>query len=168
MKKYLFLLLVAAVAMTPSCRKMADEARENVKLEAIESIKLRGLSAVDATVRIKNDTDYTLALNSANVTLYYGDDAVARATLSEGVELAGHTTASLHTSWRLKILSPLTLYVVARKALAGDISQMTLSGTVEGRGGPMPVKISREKMPLSEFLDIFGLTMDDLKRNLTL
>jgi hypothetical protein len=41
-----------------------------------------------------------------------------------------------------------------------------VSYAVEGRGGPAPVKISRERMPLSDFLNTFGLTIEDVKKQL--
>ena len=48
----------------------------------------------------------------------------------------------------------------------GDLSQVEVSYAVEGRGGPAPVKISRERMPLSDFLNTFGLTIEDVKKQL--
>ena len=41
-----------------------------------------------------------------------------------------------------------------------------VSFAIEGRGGPARVKISREMMPLSEFLNIFGLSLQDVKNYL--
>ena len=37
---------------------------------------------------------------------------------------------------------------------------------LEGRGGPAPVKISRDRMPLSDFLNTLGLTLQDVKNKL--
>jgi DNA-nicking Smr family endonuclease len=56
--------------------------------------------------------------------------------------------------------------VLARKVKSGDLSQVEVSYAVEGRGGPAPVKISRERMPLSDFLNTFGLTIEDVKKQL--
>ncbi len=50
----------------------------------------------------------------------------------------------------------LALYVLARKVKSGDLSQVEVSYAVEGRGGPAPVKISRERMPLSDFFVHLG------------
>ena len=63
-------------------------------------------------------------------------------------------------------LGALALYVLARKVKSGDLSQVEVSYAVEGRGGPAPVKISRERMPLSDFLNTFGLTLQDVKNKL--
>ena len=63
-------------------------------------------------------------------------------------------------------LGALALYVLARKVKSGDLSQVEVSYAVEGRGGPAPVKISRERMPLSDFLNTFGLTIEDVKKQL--
>ena len=66
----------------------------------------------------------------------------------------------------LQHLGALALYVLARKVKSGDLSQVEVSYAVEGRGGPAPVKISRERMPLSDFLNTFGLTIEDVKKQL--
>ena len=76
------------------------------------------------------------------------------------------TTDSFRTLWQLKISDPLALYVLARKVKSGDLSQVEVSYAVEGCGGPAPVKISRERMPLSDFLNTFGLTIEDVKKQL--
>ena len=39
---------------------------------------------------------------------------------------------------------------------------------IEGRGGPAPLRFSREKMPLSEFLTTFGLSVQDVQNYLKL
>ena len=86
--------------------------------------------------------------------------------LREAVEVPRRTTDSFRTLWQLKISDPLALYVLARKVKSGDLSQVEVSYAVEGRGGPAPVKISRERMPLSDFLNIFGLSLQDVKNYL--
>ena len=50
--------------------------------------------------------------------------------------------------------------------MMGTSRQVEVSYAVEGRGGPAPVKISRERMPLSDFLNTFGLTIEDVKKQL--
>ena len=44
--------------------------------------------------------------------------------------------------------------------------EVGIAYALEGRGGPAPVKISRDRMPLSDFLNTFGLTLQDVKNKL--
>ena len=55
---------------------------------------------------------------------------------------------------RLLLSTLFTLFAVA------------VSFAVEGRGGPASVKNSEEMVPLSEFLNIFGLSLQDVKNYL--
>ena len=51
---------------------------------------------------------------------------------------------------------------------AGELDRIALSFEIEGRGGPAPLRFSREKMPLSEFLTTFGLSVQDVQNYLKL
>ena len=55
---------------------------------------------------------------------------------------------------------------MTKKIREDDISKIGVSFAIEGRGGPARIKISREMMPLSEFLNIFGLSLNDVKNYL--
>lgn len=167
MKRYvLLLLLVWAVLPMTSCRRAIEKARENIRFEGVEKVEPQGLTGVDVFLRIDNGTGYKLVLNDAHMEVFYAGSRVATVLLREGVEVQRHTTASVPTRWQLKISDPLALYVMMRKLRAGDPSRIDVSFAAEGRGGPAPVKIEREKMPLTEFLHTFGLTFEDVKNYL--
>ena len=167
MKKYLLYTLLLAVALTAgSCRRAVERVQRKIRLEAVEQIERQGVTGARVVVRVKNDSRYNLALSSAELGLYYGNACVGWIVLSEPVALARRTTKPIVTSWRLKISDPLSLYLLARSVKKGDYAQVGISCAVEGRGGPAPVKFSLEKMPLSEFLNTFGLTIQDVENYL--
>lgn len=159
----IFLLLLGAAVSMTSCRRAVEKARRNIRFEGIERVERQGLTGAEVVVRVKNDTGYKLELDAAKVDIYYAGGRVGTVLLREPVVVPRRTTDSFRTLWRLKISDPLALYVLAKKVRSGDISQVTLSVAVEGRGGPAPVKFSRERVPLSEFLNTFGLTLQDVK-----
>ena len=164
MRKYLLYALLFAVALSAgSCRRAVEKAQRNIRFEGIEKVERQGLTGAEVVVRVMNDTGYKLVLDAAQVDIYYGGGRVATVVLREAVEVPRRTTDSFRTLWRLKISDPLALYMLAKKVQSGDLSQVGVSYAVEGRGGPAPVKISRERMPLSDFLNIFGLTIQDVK-----
>lgn len=165
MKKILiYFLLLAAVLPMSSCRRAAEKAREKIRVEAVEKVDRHGLSGVDLTLRVNNGSGYKLSLKEARLELFYAGSEVAAVTLREGVEIPRRTVQSVTLQWRIRISDPLALYVLSQKAGQGDLSQVFVSFSVDGRGGPAKVNISREMMPLPEFLNIFGLSLDDVKK----
>ena len=159
-------LLLLAVILSTSCRKAVEKAQRNIRFEGIEKIERQGLIGAEMVVRVMNDTGYKLQLNMAEIDIYYSESRVGTIVLREPVEVPRRTTDSFRTLWRLKISDPMALYVLLRKVEAGDLSQVGVAYALEGRGGPAPVKISRDRMPLSDFLNTFGLTLQDVKNQL--
>lgn len=164
MKKTGLLVLVAALCIVlPSCRRMAEKTREKIRVEAVERVEPQGFSGIEVVVRVVNDTRYRLLLERASFDLYAGANCVCGAVLAEPAEVARRTTASVATQWRLRIVDPLALYALVRRVRRNDLEQVNVSFSVEGHGGPASVNFSREKMPLSEFLNIFDLDLRELK-----
>ena len=159
-------LLLLAVILSTSCRKAVEKAQRNIRFEGIEKIERQGLTGAEMVVRVMNDTGYKLQLNMAEIDIYYSESRVGTIVLREPVEVPRRTTDSFRTLWRLKISDPMALYVLLRKVEAGDLSQVGIAYALEGRGGPAPVNISRDRMPLSDFLNTFGLTLQDVKNQL--
>ena len=161
-----YVLLLAVAVSLSSCRRAVEKARRNIRFEGIERVERQGLTGAEVVVRVMNDTGYKLVLDAAEMGVYYAGGRVGTVVLREAVEVPRRTTDSFRTLWQLKISDPLALYVLARKVKSGYLSQVEVSYAVEGRGGPAPVKISRERMPLSDFLNTFGLTIEDVKKQL--
>ena len=161
-----YVLLLAVAVSLSSCRRAVEKARRNIRFEGIERVERQGLTGAEGVVRVMNDTGYKLVLDAAEMGVYYAGGRVGTVVLREAVEVPRRTTDSFRTLWQLKISDPLALYVLARKVKSGDLSQGEVSYAVEGRGGPAHEKISRERMPLSDFLNTFGLTIEDVKKQL--
>ena len=163
MRQILTWLLLLGVALSAgSCRRAVEKVASKIRFEGIERVERQGLTGAEVVVRVDNGSAYRLTLSSAEIGIYYADACVGTVVLCEPVEIERRTEASLTTRWRLRISDPLTLLLLARDAAAGTYDRISLSCQAEGRGGPAPVKFSREKMPLSEFLNTFGLRPEDL------
>lgn len=167
MRRFLLLMLLSAAALSfASCRRAAERAREKIRLEAVERVTPRGLSGFDATLRVANGSGHRLVLESAEFDLYYQGSRAGGVTLREAVEVPKRTTLSVETRWRLRIADPLACYALVRRLRADDPSQICVSYDVRGRGGPVPVHLADEMVPLPQFLRMFGLTIEDLKNYL--
>lgn len=163
MNRILFYALLAIVALTMgSCRRAAEKARQNIRVEAVENFTQHGLAGADLTLRVMNNTGYRLALEHAELDLYYGESRVGSISLREGVEVPKRTTGSVTMRWALTIDDPLALYVLSKKLKEGDLSQLRVSYRIDAKGGPKRINISREMATLPEFLNTFGLSMDNV------
>jgi len=160
------ILLLGVVLPLGSCRRMAEKAQRNIRLEAVEKARRQGLSGAEIVLRVKNGTGHKLKLEKASLTVYYAGGVVTKVALREPAEAPRRATASVTTLWRIRTSDPMALHVMTKKIREDDISKIGISFAVEGRGGPARVKISREMMPLSEFLNIFGLSLNDVKNYL--
>lgn len=166
-QKWLPALMILAVALSAgSCRRAVEKAADKVRFLGVEKVERQGLTGAEVVVRIDNGSGYNLTLSSAEIGIYYGNSRVGTVVLRDPVTVPRRTLQSFATRWRLQISDPLALYLLARKARAGEFGQVFVSCAVEGRGGPAPVKFSREKMPLSDFLNTFGLSIQDVENYL--
>ncbi len=78
------------------------------------------------------------------------------------------TTQSVTTRWKFRIDNPLALYALSRKLRQDDFTEVEVGFRIRGRGGPAAVNIREERMPLPDFLRIFGADTADLKTYLNL
>ncbi|MDE7305233.1 MAG: LEA type 2 family protein [Alistipes sp.] len=146
-----------------SCRRAADKARRNIRVERIEQIEMRGTGGCDIVLEVRNDTRYKLSLNSASFDFFYGSARVVTVALREPVEVPRRGVHRVVTPWKWRIGDPLALYAFSRRLGQDDFSGIAVSCSVAGRGGPVPFLFERERMPLPEFLAAFGLTAQDVK-----
>lgn len=162
-KRGVMALMLFAVALSAgSCRRAVEKAADKIRFLGVEKCERQGLTGAEVVVRIDNGSAYNLSLSSAEIGIYYGDSRVGTVVLCDPVAVPRRTALSVATRWRLQISDPLALYLLARKVKAGDFGQVFVSCAVEGRGGPAPVKFLREKMPLSDFLNTFGLSIQNV------
>ncbi len=161
---YLSALLFLALTMG-SCRRAAENAARKIRIEAIEQITPKGLNGADVILRVANGTRHKLVLTKAVFEFYYRQDKAMSIRLHESVEIGKRTTESIMTRWKIRIDDPLIVLLLGRDLETDEPSQIFVSYSVEGRGGPASVNIAREKVPLSDFLTTFGVTLQDVKNH---
>lgn len=157
----LILSLFLCVGMT-SCRRAAEKAREQIRIEAVE---MRGFAGLDLVLRVRNDTGYKLKMEKVSFDLFLASKRVVGAALSEPVVIGRRSVGSHAMRWRVRVSDPFALHALLRRLGDNDLSEVAVSFAVKGRGGPKAINISRERVPLSEFLNTFGIDLHDLKNN---
>lgn len=164
LKKLIYCSLLVLFALSlGSCSGTVQKMRRKVKLEGIEDVRPTSLSSVRIDFRIMNQTAYNLHLKDAVAHLYYRDNCIGTMRLKERVEVPKRTASEVFpTDWAVEIGNPLSLIPILGKVRSGDLSELWVDLELEGRGGPVPVNLSREKMPLSDFLRTFGVDTDNM------
>lgn len=164
MKKYLPLLLAALCVLSlSSCSDTVRKMRSKVKLQGIEDVRPTSLSSVQIDFRIMNKTAYNLHLKDAVAELYYLDNCIGTMRLKERVEVPKRTESEVfETFWAVEIGNPLSLLPVLGKVRQGDLSDFWVHLDLEGRGGPVPVSLSKGKVPLTDFLRTMGVDTNNL------
>lgn len=146
-----------------SCRRVVEKARDKIRVEQIERVAMHGTSGCDVVLRLRNDTGYKLSLESASIDLFYGSSRVVTLLLQEPVEVPRRCVQSVATRWKWRIADPLALYALFRRVQRDDVSDIAVSYAATGRGGPAPFAVARERVPLHEILEAFGLEAQEVK-----
>ena len=163
MRRMLLCLLVAAAACAAtSCRRAVERSASKIRIEAVGRPVVLGPTAFELPLTVDNGSAHRLRLEAASLALRCGDARALELRLAGEVCIERRTRVEVVTRWRMRIADPLALYVVVERLRKGELSDLAVDYAVEGRGGPAAVNISRERVPLSEFLNTFGLTTDDL------
>lgn len=163
MRKFtLYLLLITTVATMGSCQRALENAQRNIGVEAVVKAERQGLSGAEIVLRVKNDTRHKLVLKKASLQVFYNGDLLSHVVLRKHVEVPRRATTDIPTLWKIDNPEPAGQYILEKRIREGDISQISVSYHIEGRGGPVPVEISQQMMPLSDFLNNFGLSVQDL------
>lgn len=156
-------LLLALVLPMTSCRRAAERALGKIRVEEVVKLERQGLSGAELVLRVKNGTGHKLVLERAVLRIYYAESLVTSIVLRKRAEVPRRSDGEVTTLWRTRTSDPMALYVMRKKIAGGDPSRIAVSFSIEGRGGPAPVNISQEMMPLSDFLNIFGLSFEEVK-----
>lgn len=166
--RHLLLRLLPALLLLPlvSCRKAVERTVEKIRFEGVERIDVQNLSSVVATLGVDNGTSHRLRLDGATLTLRYDGTKIATATLTEPAEAPARTRSSVETRWRIRVGDPIALLVALRALREEDLTRFEADIEASGHGGPAPVNISRERVPLQKILNTFGITLEDLKKHI--
>lgn len=156
------LLLLAAAG----CRPSATDPRSGVRIESVERLERRGSVGVELTLTLGNDTGHNLKIRTAELELFYAGGRVGTLRLCDPLRLPRRSRQEVTTRWRMESADPMALYVLERRIAGDDWSRIAVAYRLRGRAGLVPIKISVGTMPVSDFLNTFGVSPDDLRNSL--
>ena len=152
----LCLALLAAATLGGCHRYLAREVRIVPK-----DVETYGSAGADVTLHVR-----PLRFEAAALSLAYDGGEVLCATLRDTVTVASGWEGDVRMRCRLRVPDRAALYAVQRKLQRAETQRMTVSFALRLRVGDAVKKIGRRRMPLSDFLNTFGLTIEDVKKQL--
>lgn len=148
------------------CRPLMTGPRQGVWVESVERLVRRGSVGIELDLTLRNDTKHTLKIRRAELDIYYAGARVGTLRLCDPLRLERRATTGATTRWRMESQDPMALYVLERRIRGEEWSQIAVSYRLRGRAGIAPVKISGEMIPVSDFLNTFGGSLDDLRNSI--
>lgn len=131
-----------------------------VQIEEL-SVVTHGLAGVDVTARMSNAADRELRIESIEGVLFYDRGEVLRIRLHRPVTIAPDWSGDVRLRCRMQVPDRAALYGVCRKMERGEIQRMRVALSVSVVAGRQKKKVVR-RISLSDFLDTFGVTTEDL------
>lgn len=159
-------VVAAVVALgAASCSGAVERARREVAVEQVVDAERRGSAGAVVTLRVRNDSRRNLRVDDLRVELYLAGGRAAVWQLHEPLGIPRRTTADLRTLWRLRSDDPMAWYALERRIRSGEIASIEVAAEGSVRvAWWKKVKFSSERVPLSDFLNTFGATIDDLEK----
>lgn len=127
----------------------------------IESVETHGTAGASLRLHVDNAGPDTVRLEAAEAILFYDGREVLRAVLKGPATIAPLVRNDLRLLWRLRIPDRAALYAVRQKLARAQTDRLRVSVALRPCTGGKTKNIGR-RMPLSDFLNIFGLRPEDL------
>ena len=162
MRQWLITLLVPLLLI--SCRGAVEEARQNVHIGAAQEIERQGLRGARVVFPVENGLNRKIVIKQADLTIYDAGARMVGISSREKIIIARAASGEVETLWRIDPADPLSGEALMRKLRQKELDSLTVSYIIKGHAGLAPIKIRAEAMPFCEFLNTFGLTLDDVQQ----
>ncbi len=159
--KRLFVCLLISLLLV-SCKGAVERAQQNFRIGRVESVERQGLRGAKVSLQVCNSTGHKVVFKEIGFTVYSAGTRMADISLRARVEVPRGTNGSIVSLWRTDFADPLAGDVLLRKLRQNDLGQTVVSYIVKARAGMIPIEIRQGMMPMSDFLNNFGLSLDEI------
>ena len=170
MKRFFIVAMVcvALVAGATSCKKNADlplaTEKGEIRIEKFEGVERGKGLAGDLLLSVSNGMRSNVTLSSGSVTVCYGDKPICTLALTGEVVLPKRVVSSVRVPVAISVTSPVLSYGLLAKFLRGEFDKMSLTLDAEMKVGVIRKKFHREELPLSEAMQLLGVSPDTIKK----
>jgi len=162
MKKFKFavfaLLVAAAFASCANPNK--------VHLLSVEGVAMKGLSGLELTARVDNQTCHNIHVQQGRLTLKDQGNVVAEIVLAQNVVVRRRSEQDVMLPFSLALPNPLALITLPARIKRGG-GDLTVSGEVRVRAGLFMRKTyTLDPTALSDLLTQMGVSTDEITKYL--
>lgn len=127
-----------------------------VKVPVIDNIQFKGITGVQFTAHVENDSKYRLSLEDGEVIFYQDGKFIAKFVQVSRVVSEPHTHSEIDLLWKIEDVDPLSLILFAKDVGKNDYEGMTID--YSGRMGANMFRktISDKGVVVTELIDIFA------------
>ena len=147
-----YALLVLLAALLGSCG--ASLARK-IRIGDEVSIRQYGTVGLDIEFEVDNRSRRTLWLEEAELEFFSGTGSLGRAVLRGAVEVPKRSRSLVCSRWKFDFPDAAAGLVLQKRLEEGDYTRLEIGVRMTLRAGSVRRTVSFERMPFSEFLNIF-------------
>lgn len=127
-----------------------------VEFEGVTNVELKGLSGIEITAKVKNNSEVELLLREGKITLRI--DGSKAATLIQVGEIVSHPKSDeeLMTLWRIEDIDPISMMALTARLMARDFTGMVASCSVYAQVDGAGTTISMRDIDLAQIMTIFA------------
>lgn len=134
-----------------------------IHVEGVESVRYYGATGLDLTLHIDNQSRRTVRIEAAELNFFSGTDSLGCAELRGEVMIPKRSSGAVCSRWKFDFRDLASGFLLQKRLLGGELYRLEVAATLTVRVGGFRRRIVCEKMPLSDFLNIFGAMFRDTK-----
>lgn len=127
-----------------------------LRVTAPVAVRTYGTAGMDAESEVEHAGDRPLRVERAEAEFFAGGVSLGRMLLREGFGLPAGERTRLRTRWRFDFPDAAAGWVLVRRLECGEYERLEVRIEATVRCGNRLRRIRGGKMPVSEFLNIFG------------
>ncbi len=151
-KRVAFAILLSVALMSCGMSKIEDQ----VEVGALESISLKGLTALELTFGLKNESKYRLEMSEGVIEVYIEGKHLMQLTQVGESVAEPRSEGSVETMWKIGGVDPLTMLAQSKRLASRDFSGMTVDFSAKVKANGVGKTISGKGVELTEFMTIFA------------
>jgi len=160
----LLLSLAAAILAIPVPAADGGKDESKIRFEDFTRTSHCTSAGMNLYVRIGNTSSYNVILKSCTAVIRCGCEELMQIELRERAVIPKRSTSEVLLPLRFRADNSMSIAVLLRRILQGRIDDMTVTMTAKCRASIISKTFSMQNVAMSEILDNFGVTIDNVKR----
>ncbi len=144
---------LAALLLLGGCG--ASLARK-IHVEEVVDLRTYGTSGADLTLLVCNESRRAVSLEAACMEFFEDSVLLGRARLQRAVVIPKRSCEEVRSRWRNESADAAGWYLLEKRLREHELDRLTVSGAFEVRVGGVRRTICWDRVPVSNFLNIFA------------